>query len=491
MSASPPPLEVFVSYAPEDEALRIELEKHLALLQHQGHITSFHAGKVSAGSDWKAALDAHLDRARVVLLLVSADFIASRRCYEAEMTPALARHARGEARVIPVLLRACDLQDVPFRGLASLPANGTPVTSWPNRDEALRDVAQGVREAMEALRPAERPAPDGGLAREVPDGGLTREGLVRHILQRLADPTCRGVAILEPFGFGADRVANAVLAALVRPAEPLLPVRLVPEVQSTTDERLYGKLLRDLRRALPEDPAWRKLVDDRREASAKERFEYAVEDLLDGPVQAVKRKLLFVVEGLAHVPEARLVEWGMLLQRLSDRGLKLLVWGSQELYDLRTRPPSGGLYSAFHVLREVRLGPLSVEAVERAIEGQAGEAAARRVAAIVHEVTGGHPALVAEMIQRYPEEVAAGNRDRIARRILEGEHMTRLRRAVERDAELKEILRGFAGAGQRPMARGRRRGEERLMWLGVLRDAGPGRWDWAAPVMQGFAGEWV
>ncbi len=64
MSASPPPLEVFVSYAPEDEALRIELEKHLALLQHQGHITSFHAGKVSAGSDWKAALDAHLDRAR-------------------------------------------------------------------------------------------------------------------------------------------------------------------------------------------------------------------------------------------------------------------------------------------------------------------------------------------------------------------------------------------------------------------------------------------
>jgi hypothetical protein len=242
---------------------------------------------------------------------------------------------------------------------------------------------------------------------------------------------------------------------------------------------------------LPEDPAWRKLVDDRREASAKERFEYAVEDLLDGPVQAAGRKLLFVVEGLAHVPEAQLVEWGMLLQRLSDRGLKLLVWGSQELHDLRTRPPSGGLYSAFHVLREVRLGPLSVEAIGRAIGGPAGEAAARGVAAIVHEVTGGHPALVAEMIRRYPEEVAAGDRDRIAGRILEGEHMTRLRRAVEGDAELKELLRGFAGAGQRPMARGRRRGEERLMWLGVLRDAGPGRWDWAAPVMQGFAGEWV
>ena len=37
------------------------------------------------------------------------------------------------------------------------------------------------------------------------------------------------------------------------------------------------------------------------------------------------------------------------------------------------------------------------------------------------------------------------------------------------------------------MARGRKRAEERLFWLGILKDGGPGKWDWTAPVMESFA----
>jgi len=35
--------------------------------------------------------------------------------------------------------------------LAALPVNWRAVTSWPNRDEAWTDVAQGIRRAVEAM----------------------------------------------------------------------------------------------------------------------------------------------------------------------------------------------------------------------------------------------------------------------------------------------------------------------------------------------------
>ena len=78
MSAQPSQaLEVFFSYAHRDEVLRDELVKHLSLLQHQGVITAWHDRKITAGTEWAGAIDAHLQSAQIILLLVSADFMAS------------------------------------------------------------------------------------------------------------------------------------------------------------------------------------------------------------------------------------------------------------------------------------------------------------------------------------------------------------------------------------------------------------------------------
>ena len=93
-----------------------------------------------------------MTRADIILLLVSADFIASDYCYETEMQKALARHAKGVAKVVPVILRACDWSGAPFAKLEALPKNAKPVTSWQNQDEAWNDVAQGIRRVAEAVR---------------------------------------------------------------------------------------------------------------------------------------------------------------------------------------------------------------------------------------------------------------------------------------------------------------------------------------------------
>jgi hypothetical protein len=129
--------------------LRDELEKHLAVLQRQGVITSWHDRKIGAGSEWEKQIDTHLDTAHLILLLISADFLASDYCYDVELKRAMERHEAGQARVIPIILRNVDWQGAPFGALQALPINARPITSWENRDDAFADVARGIRAAIE------------------------------------------------------------------------------------------------------------------------------------------------------------------------------------------------------------------------------------------------------------------------------------------------------------------------------------------------------
>ena len=136
--------------------------KHLSLLQRQGVIQTWHDRNINAGDDWKQQIDDNLNTATVILLLISADFLASDYCYEIEMQRALERHNAGEARVIPVILRPVDWRGAPFGTLQALPANAKPITLWTNRDEAYANVAQGVRRLLKrycALRYQEKRQP--------------------------------------------------------------------------------------------------------------------------------------------------------------------------------------------------------------------------------------------------------------------------------------------------------------------------------------------
>src|SRR5512135_1983553 len=75
------PIEVFVSYSHRDDDLREELLRHLSILRRQGVIAGWHDRLIGAGTEWRGQIDAHLDSARIILLLVSANFLASDYCY--------------------------------------------------------------------------------------------------------------------------------------------------------------------------------------------------------------------------------------------------------------------------------------------------------------------------------------------------------------------------------------------------------------------------
>jgi internalin A len=145
-------VRVAFSYSHKDEELRDQLETHLKYLQRQGFISTWHDRKIMPGDKWAGVIDDNFKRADLILLLVSADFIASDYCYEIEMQTALEREKEGEAAVVPVILRECKWKKSPFAELEALPRDGEPVTNWTNRDKAWTNVADGIEKVVAELR---------------------------------------------------------------------------------------------------------------------------------------------------------------------------------------------------------------------------------------------------------------------------------------------------------------------------------------------------
>jgi len=144
-------LHIFYCYAREDKIFRDALDKHLSGLKRQKRLSTWSDREIRAGEDWKTAIDMHLQEAHIILCLVSPDFLASDYCYEREMQQALARHKKGVARVIPILVRPTHWEDTPLSELQMLPSDTLAVTLWPNPDAAWLDVVKGILPIIQLL----------------------------------------------------------------------------------------------------------------------------------------------------------------------------------------------------------------------------------------------------------------------------------------------------------------------------------------------------
>ncbi|ECD1691682.1 toll/interleukin-1 receptor domain-containing protein [Salmonella enterica subsp. enterica serovar Corvallis] len=139
------------SYSHADEALRNELEKHLSPLKRMGKITTWHDRCIIPGQEFENQIDLYFSQADIILLLISSDFIASDYCYQVEMTNALERHNRGEAVVIPVILRECDWHQLPFGRIMAATIDGKPITKFASHDDGYFQVAGAVSRAIANL----------------------------------------------------------------------------------------------------------------------------------------------------------------------------------------------------------------------------------------------------------------------------------------------------------------------------------------------------
>jgi hypothetical protein len=143
------PKKIFFSYSKHDRSSLEQLLKHLAPLRINQKIHPWNDADILPGDDWNDTIRRELAEADIIILLVSSDFLATPYIQSVEIKSAMERHGKGDARVIPVILRSCDWQDMPFGILNGLPFKGQPVTKWSDLDDAWLAVVQGIKKIIE------------------------------------------------------------------------------------------------------------------------------------------------------------------------------------------------------------------------------------------------------------------------------------------------------------------------------------------------------
>ncbi|MDJ0706311.1 MAG: TIR domain-containing protein [Leptolyngbyaceae cyanobacterium MO_188.B28] len=211
-------IRIFVSYARKDEALREELANHLSILERNQVIVSWDERCIDPGEKIDEQISCNLASAQIILLLVSADFLASDKLWRLGLEQAISRHQMGLARVTPIILRPCDWKEnTPFSHLAPLPEGGKPITQWNNQDEAFLDVARGIRQVVRHLQQQpeflQEACPYQGLEAFTPATAqffYGRQTTVDKLKQKLTEANF--VPLIGASGSGKSSVVRAGLA---------------------------------------------------------------------------------------------------------------------------------------------------------------------------------------------------------------------------------------------------------------------------------------
>jgi len=142
---------VFISYSHKDEAWKEQLATHLKALEIEGFYQSWDDGKIEPGSDWRMEIETALNEARVVVMLISADYLASKFITEVEVPLILKRRREGGVTVLPVLVRPCTWEKIQWLSAIQFMHWGGKALSeiQPHEIErALAEVAQTVCDYM-------------------------------------------------------------------------------------------------------------------------------------------------------------------------------------------------------------------------------------------------------------------------------------------------------------------------------------------------------
>ncbi len=147
--------KIFISYSHRDEEFKDELVKMLAGLQRRGVIDAWQDRLIKPGAEWFNTIKQAINECDLALLLVSADFIASRFINDEELPDLLKRREKEGMIVIPIIVRDCMWQSEPvLKDLQALPKDGKAVIEFAKengeRDKVWKDIATVIEDRAKA-----------------------------------------------------------------------------------------------------------------------------------------------------------------------------------------------------------------------------------------------------------------------------------------------------------------------------------------------------
>lgn len=141
--------QVFISYSHKDSKWLQRLQIHLKPLEKSGMINMWDDTRISPGSKWRNEIEKAIKRAKVAVLLISADFLASEFIIDNELPTLLQAAASEGAMILPVIVSPCRFEKT--EGLRQFQAINTPKEPLSRLDKTKREeIFVKVADAVEA-----------------------------------------------------------------------------------------------------------------------------------------------------------------------------------------------------------------------------------------------------------------------------------------------------------------------------------------------------
>ncbi|MEM9823172.1 MAG: glycosyl hydrolase family 18 protein [Bacteroidota bacterium] len=145
-------INVFIAYSRKDVDYLNQLRTYLQPLQRNRTIQIWYDGEIAPGATWEAEIKRHLYDADIVLLLVSADSLASNYFYDQEMAAAMQRHRDHQTIVVPIILRDCAWELTDLQQFQALPKDGLPIDKWDSESSAYANVVRGLYKSIDQVK---------------------------------------------------------------------------------------------------------------------------------------------------------------------------------------------------------------------------------------------------------------------------------------------------------------------------------------------------
>ena len=156
----PPPIWVapsaFVAYARKDAAFLDQLRAALVPHERLGEVSLWCDALVEPGQVWEREILDHLERAQIVILLLSNDFLRSSYCMDQELPRALERQARGECEIVPILVRACRHDKLELGKIQTIRPGDKSIDEHDKKDPAWVVVTHEIDRVIERIKKRRR-----------------------------------------------------------------------------------------------------------------------------------------------------------------------------------------------------------------------------------------------------------------------------------------------------------------------------------------------
>lgn len=142
-------LKLFICYSHLDELFVNEFIKHLSPLKNNGLLEEWYDRKIVAGKDYQDTIDNNFDKADIICLCISANFLSSTECIK-EKNKAIEFFKKKGTVIVPIILSACGwLDDKEISSLLALPTDGKPISDFSDKNNGWKDVYEGLKEAIQ------------------------------------------------------------------------------------------------------------------------------------------------------------------------------------------------------------------------------------------------------------------------------------------------------------------------------------------------------